>query len=317
MKQLTLQQFENQRQSIVNQKLLQTVKNLWSSVVLPKSDQHIPDYNIDSLAINKVDYYHVTSDLKSNPVLTKAKFPQKGATFVLFTTESGAKYITYSICDKQEKIFNKKLGVFYALKSALKSGALPVSQLFSGVDFKALVGSNKITENELIVKNLSTWLATQVNPLYKKTKLPSYKSAEQILFNNLSKKFEEASNVTVRYQFVQIRKAIVDGVSVAATTSYLAANKENSIISAKGGLTVFMATVTNTEANESFVMFSEALCSSKDVFDKTTGRYFALLKMAKETGYVVNLEKSDTDFQVIIDFYSNVIQQPISHKTQS
>lgn len=314
MKQITMQQFQNQRQSSVNQKLKEEVQKLWSSVIVPKTDPNFLTISKED-ALLKIDYYHITADLKSNTVFINTKYPEKGASFIIFTTASGSKYVTYSICSKEEKLFNKKLGIFYALKSALKSGVLPVSLLFANVNFKQLIGNNKITENELIVKNLSYWLATEINPLMKKQAPLNYKTAETSLFKTISNKFLEDTNVEVRYQFIQIRKALLDTKPIVATTSYLAKNKENTVVSPVGGLTIFMVTATHKETGKSFVVTSEAICSAKDVFDKTTGRYFALLKMAKESGYVINLEDKDTDFESVISFYSELINQPIIYKT--
>ena len=101
---------KNIQQTIVNKELQQLVLN------------KVNEYTCGLEVVDSIHYHHIGHSLKNASVYKSVKIPDNilGVTICVVNTDKNM-YCSLTICSKKEKSFNRRVGVYHALRSFLSS----------------------------------------------------------------------------------------------------------------------------------------------------------------------------------------------------
>jgi hypothetical protein len=303
MQATSIQAIKNKQLSIQNENMKKNIFNQWSQRIVSN----------DSSALKSISFYHVGKNISPSRALKNCFYPEAGMTVAILETEDGTKYHKSTICYSTETGFSRRLGVNYVLKSILKTGVARVEETFPLSDFTPR-STTVVSENEFIVKALGLLFTRNNHSVDSKkaytAKKQSNKQLEESFFSVVNKLKKDGQN-TLDHQFCHLRLVRdLSGNAMLVTTSSWntwtqGTPKEQFTLSALGGATVLVVTLTDVDTKAKVAICSLAYCSSKDSFSRSEGRLQALRHLLKHKAFKIDLQENEDAFQAVLKYISD------------
>lgn len=298
------QRIKNTQQTIVNKNLQQLVIN------------KVNEYTQGLEVVDSIHYHHIGHTLKNASVYKSVKIPKtlKGVTICVVRTDKNM-YCSLTICSSTEKNFDRRMGVYYALRSFLNSNLKECSSsyLFPNDNFEMIADkykqidpTTKLNAENLFVKALISSVFYHKNIFENKSKIEMMYTAhlEKQILDDLKKQKDVVVEQVAHFRpIVKKQSAVVKYITNSAWKTF--SEKADYILSSHGGITVtFMKKATEP----SKYIISMTTCSPQDNFSRTEGRFQSLynfLQNKKNCIYQMTINEGEDVFQKFVTTFEN------------
>lgn len=311
---------KNTQQTIINKQLQQ--------LVIDK----VNEYTCGLEVVDSIHYHHIGHSLKNASVYKSVKIPDNitGITVCVVNTDKNM-YCSLTICSKKDKNFNRRLGVYYALRSFLASDLskcsatylFPNNDIQSVADkYKAEDPTTKLNKENLFVKALIANAFYNKNIFENKLKneVTYTKQLEKQILEDLKKQDIYVEQVAHFRPLISSQIVSEENTTEPTFLGFYPSSKihsmnkdiatkmtKNILVSATGGFTV---TFFKTPKDKNKYIISLANCSSKDVFSRSEGRFQSLLNYIqnkKNSVYQMTVNEGEDVFEKFTTTLKNTV----------
>lgn len=293
-------------QKKANQLKTEVNTQLMNTLVQKLENNSINDSTTETL--KNISVFHIGRDVNTSKYLYKVGTPGKGMSILLIEDTAGDYHVAFTVCLESEPRFDRRVGLYHVLNSALKGDIYSLKEMMGDFSIKP---QGTMSVQTAVIKQFLNYLKTGVAKVDTREAKKQYKdslnNAEKTLFDVITNVFKQDSSVEIDTQYIQFRAVFDELIQTPHwyTTSYLASMTEDEkrylAVLKNGGATAFYITCTHKETGAKKVYCSLTACSAKTPFCKQIGRIEALRKMAKAAIYEIDIASEEHPYDRVIE----------------
>lgn len=293
-------------QKKANQLKTEVNTQLMNTLVQKLENNSINDSTTETL--KNISVFHIGRDVNTSKYLYKVGTPGKGMSILLIEDTAGDYHVAFTVCLESEPRFDRRVGLYHVLNSALKGDIYSLKGMMGDFTIKP---QGTMSVQTAVIKQFLHFLEKGFTKTDEREAKKQYKEslnkAEKTLYDVLTNVFIEDGRVEIDTQYIQFRAVFDESFKTPHwyTTSYLASmtdyEKRNLTVLKNGGATAFYITCTHKETGAKKVYCSLTACSAKTPFCKQIGRIEALRKMAKAAIYEIEIASEEDPYLRVIE----------------
>lgn len=301
----------NNAQKKANQLKTEVNTQLMNSLVQKLENNPINDATTETL--KNISVFHVGRNVNTSKYLYKVDTPEKGMSILLIEDTVGDYHVAFTVCLESEPRFDRRVGLYHVLNSALKGDIYSLKAMMGDFSIKP---QGTMSVQTAVIKQFLNYLKTGVAKTdtreVKKQYKDSLNKAEKTLYDVITGVFAKDDSIEIDTQYIQFRAVFCNLLKKPYwyTTSYLASMTEDEKhylnVLKNGGATAFYITCTHKETGAKKVYCSLTACSAKTPFCKQIGRIEALRKMAKAAIYEIDIASEEDPYLRVIETISTL-----------